>query len=153
MRETTTRADHERERRVQRDEGELTGQRLAAAKSKLDFAHYAYRWINASPGRIFAKCAEGEWDVVSNDGGVCPDSADIGNAVSQIVGTAPDGSALVAYLCREPKRFYDEDQIKKSQALDAQLADLRRAGDLMGGTLADYVPKEGFRIPDKMHSQ
>lgn len=138
-----SRADREKRRRKDRGGGELTGQRLGVAKSKLDFDKFAYRWINDDPGRIFAKTKEDDWDIVTNDGGVIKeDSPDLGSAVSQIVGTKPDGSARVAYLCRKPKTYFDEDQAAKAQALDQQLADLRRGKTSEGE--AEYVPSSGI---------
>ena len=140
-----TRKDTEQRRRKERGGGELTGRRLGVAKSRLDFEQFKYRWINDAPARIHAMTKEDDWDVVTNDG-VKDDSADLGSAVSQIVGTAPDGSALRAYLCRKPRRFYDEDQADKSAALDRQLEQLRRGNDRAGGSQSDYVPNSGIRV-------
>jgi hypothetical protein len=140
-----SRTETEQRRRKQRDGGELTGKRLAVTKSSLDFTRFVYRWINDAPARLFAKTKEDDWDVVTNDG-VKDDSADLGNAVSQIVGTAPDGSALKAYLCRKPRTFYDEDQKDKSRDLDKQLEQLRRGNDRAGGSQADYIPSTGIRM-------
>lgn len=141
----TTRREEVQTRRKQRGGGELEGRRLGIVKSKLDFDNFVYRWVNDAPSRLFAKTKEDDWDVVRNDG-VKDDSADLGNAVSQIVGTAPDGSALKAYLCRKPRKFYDEDQADKSAALDAQLEQLRRGNDRSGASQSDYVPHSGIRI-------
>lgn len=140
-----TRKETETRRRKQRDGGELTGSRLAVAKSKLDFDNFAYRWINDAPARLYAKTKEDDWDVVMNDG-VKDDNADLGNAVSQIVGTAPDGSALRAYLCRKPRTFYDDDQAAKSKDLDRQLSELRRGNDRTGSSQSDYIPNAGIRL-------
>lgn len=139
------RKETETRRRKERGGGELTGKRLAVNKSRLDFENFKYRWINDAPARLHAKTKEDDWDVVTNDG-VKDDSADLGNAVSQIVGTAPDGSALRAYLCRKPRRFYDEDQADKSAALDRQLEQLKRGLDRSGGSQSDYVPNSGIRV-------
>ena len=135
----------ETRRRKDRDSGELTGTRLAVVKSKLDFDNFAYRWINDSPARLYSKTKEDDWDVVMNDG-VKDDNTDLGNAVSQIVGTAPDGSALKAYLCRKPRTYYDDDQADKSKQLDDQLSELRRGKDRSGGSQSDYVPNTGIRL-------
>ena len=139
------RAEIEGQRRKQRGGGEMEGRRLGVARSRLDFNKFAYRWINDEPARLFAKTKEDDWDVVMNDG-VKDDSPNIGNAVSQVVGTKPDGSALVAYLCRKPKRYYDEDQAAKAKELDEQLQQLRRGNDRAGASQADYVPHSGIRV-------
>lgn len=147
MREPTqTRVEAEQVRRRKRDGGDLTGQRMGVLKSSLDFDKYAYRWINdLANGRLQAKTVEDDWDFVTNSG-VKDDSADLGSRVSTIVGTAADGSALRAYLCRKPKTFYDEDQADKSKELDQQVEQMRRGNDRTGGKQADYVPNEGIRV-------
>ena len=139
------RKEEEQTRRRKRDGGELTGRRLGVAMSMLDFDNFAYRWVNDSPARIFAKTKEDDWDVVMNDS-VKDDSADIGNAVSQVVGSKADGSPLLAYLCRKPKTYFDEDQNEKSRELDAQLAAMRSGKDRAGGNQSDYVPNTGINL-------
>jgi hypothetical protein len=124
----------------------VIGTRLAVAEDKLDFDRFAYRWINDKMARISGKYAE-DWDVVQNDGSVKEDSADLGNAVSAVVGLNPDGSKMLAYLCRKPKTYFDEDQRDKMAALDEQLTQLRSgtARDAeTGEAQSDYV--RGMRI-------
>lgn len=142
---TTTRREEVQTRRKQRDGGELEGRRLGVARSKLDFVNFAYRWVNDNPARLYAKTQEDDWDIVSNDG-VKIDGADLGNAVSQVVGTKPDGSPLLAYLCRKPRKYFDEDQADKAAELDKQLAELRRGNDRSGAAQSDYVPSSGIRM-------
>ena len=115
--------------------------------SKLNTEKFVYRWINETPGRLFAKTKEDDWDVVSNDGNaVKNDSVDLGDAVSQIVGTHPDGSPLRAYLCRKVKGFWEEDQTEKQAELEAQLEQLRRGIAKDGTPQGDYVPNSGIHI-------
>ena len=116
-------------------------------ESMLDHTRFRYRWLNDDEGkaRIFAKTVEDDWDIVAKDGNVCQ-TDDLGNSVSRIVGTAPDGSALKAYLCRKPRRLYDEDQAEKSAALDRQNEQLRRGNARDGSSQADYVPSSGIRM-------
>lgn len=140
--QTTTKIQ---ERRKQRGSGDLSGSRLGVAKSKLDFDKYTYRWINDAPARIYALTVEDDWDVVNNDG-VKDDSADLGNAVSQIVGSKADGSPLKAYLCRKLRTFYDEDQADKAKALDWQLEQLRRGNAKDGSEQSDYIPSTGISM-------
>lgn len=126
--------------------GGIVGQRLGVSESMLDFNNFAYRWINDAPARLHAKTQSDDWDIVRNDGGVKEDNADLGNAVSYIVGTNKDGSPMRAYLCRKPKTYFDEDQTAKHAELDRQLAELRRGNDRDGQTQSDYVPTSGIRI-------
>ena len=138
-------SDENRQRRKSRDSG-VIGQRLAIPASMLDHSRFKYRWINDDgAARIFDKTKQDDWDIVANNGAVA-DSADLGNAVSKVVGLAPDGSALKAYLCRKLRTFYDEDQALKSAELDRQIADLRRGNDRDGKSQADYIPASGIRI-------
>ena len=139
------RIEEETQRRRKRDGGELTGYRMAVPKSMLDLDRYTYRWINDERARMFILTKEDDWDVVMNDG-VTDDSADLGQAVSRIVGVAADGSALRSYLCRKPKTFYDEDQKDKAKSLDEQLVQLRRGNDRSGAVQADYIPQDGIRL-------
>ena len=137
----------EERRRKSRDSAELTGRRLGVNKSALDFDRFAYRWINDSMSRVRALTKEDDWDIVTQSGGVVKeDGSDMGEAVSQIVGTAPDGSALRAYLCRKPRRFYDEDQAGKKSDLDVQLENLKRGLSREGTSQSDYVPSGGIQI-------
>lgn len=133
---------HEREelpeRRRKRDGG-VIGRRLGVTDENLDFDNFVYRFINDSPARLFNKTKQDDWDIVSNTGDVIEDTADAGNAVSRVVGTKPDGSPLVAYLCRKPKKFYEEDAARSQEQLDKQLAELRRGNDRHGGSQSDYV--------------
>jgi len=137
----------EQRRRKQRDGGDVVGKRLAVNKSQLDFDRFVYRWINDDPARIYGKTKEDDWDIVKNNGGIVKDdSADIGDAVSQVVGSKPDGSPKVAYLCRKPVQFYDDDQWLKQADLDEQLSQLRRGMSRDGGANSDYVPSSGISL-------
>ncbi len=137
-------ATAERRKRVDMD---TVGKRLAVNKSMLDYDKFAYRFINDAPARLFRMTQQDDWDIVKNDGGIVKqDSTDLGDAVSVIVGTKPDGSALRAFLCRKPKKYFDEDKKKKQTDLDEQLAQLRRGNSAAGELQGDYVPRGGIRI-------
>lgn len=139
------RQEVEQTRRKKR--GGVIGQRLGVAMSQLDLNKYKYRWINDDPRRLFDKTKEDDWDIVHQSGGIVKDDADdMGSAVSVVVGVAPDGSALRAYLCRKPIDYYREDQRMKSEELDKQLADLKRGYGRGGAALGDYVPNEGISM-------
>lgn len=145
---TTQREDRKDEvqrRRRKRDSGELTGTRLGVIKSTLDEEKFVYRWINDSTARLYSKTKEDDWNLVMNKG-VKDDSKDLGNAVSEVVGLTPDSKPLRAYLCRKPRAFYEEDQKRKSKALDEQLSELRRGNDRSGGSQSDYIPNTGIKL-------
>lgn len=132
-------------RRKQTGSGELTGQRLAVPKSMLDLDRFKYRWINDDEARLFAKTKEDDWDIVSRDGSAIM-SDDLGAAVAKVVGTRADGKPQVAYLCRKPKNYFDEDQAAKSAVLDRQMTELKRGNDRTGNSQADYIPASGIRM-------
>lgn len=138
------RKEETQQRRKQR--GGVIGRRLGVNESLLDFDHFAYRWINDDPARIFSKTKEDDWDLVHQDGSEIKGESDEGSAISQVVGTKPDGSPLRAYLCRKPKPYYEEDQAEKQRELDEQLAQMRRGNARDGSSQSDYVPHGGISI-------
>lgn len=122
------------------------GKKLAVNLTPEDMARFKFRFINDAPGRL-QQLYEDNWDIVSNDGGtVKPDSSDLGNAVSVIVGRKDDGSALRSYLCRKPLKYYREDRQRKQTELDEQLQQLRRGNTAAGELQGDYVPQGGIKI-------
>jgi len=134
------------ERRRQRNAPELTARRMGVVRSKLDFTKFAYRWLNNTGDRVYAFTKEDDWDFVSKEGGALKDGADLGDATSYVVGTAPDGSALRAYLVRKPLQFYEDDQAEKVAELDRQLEQIRLGNDKSGARLVDYVPGGGINV-------
>jgi hypothetical protein len=140
-----SRQEEVQRRRKTRDGGELAGQRLGVPMSILDLERFQYHWFDDKPARLFSKTKEDDWDIVKHDGSVV-ETDDMGDAVSRIVGTAPDGSALKAYLCRKPRSFYDEDQAAKAARLDRQMAELRRGNTRDGEAQSDYIPASGISI-------
>jgi hypothetical protein len=146
-REREGRASEETTTRRRRQDTDTVGKRLAVNTNLLDYDKFAYRFINDAPARLFQMTQQDDWDIVKQDGGVLkPDSTDMGEAVSVVVGTKPDGSPLRSYLCRKPRKFYDDDQKKKQTELDEQLAQLRRGNTKAGDLQGDYVPSGGIRI-------
>ena len=149
-RETRSRRSREDEalpERRKRTEANVVGKRLAVNTANLNMEKYAYRFINDAPARLFQMTQQDDWDIVDATGApVKSDSTDLGNAVSVVVGTKPDGSAMRAYLCRKLRRFYDDDQKMKQTDLDEQLAQLRRGNSAKGEEQGDYIPSGGIRI-------
>lgn len=142
-----SRADEELPARRRRNDIETVGKRLAVNASLLDYDRFSYRFINDAPARLFQMTQQDDWDIVKQNGDIVKnDSTDLGDAVSVVVGTKPDGSPLRSYLCRKPRKFYDDDQKKKQTDLDEQLAQLRRGNTKAGDLQGDYVPSGGIRI-------
>jgi hypothetical protein len=134
----------EAERRRRKSAVQTPG-RLGCDPSLLDHSKYVYRWINDEPGRIIVKTKQDDWDMVPQNG-VKEDSTELGDRVSIVVGTMPDGSPKRAYLCRKLKTYYDEDKATEQAALDEQLEQLRRGNDRQGAAQSDYVPTSGIRV-------
>lgn len=133
--------------RRRRQEADTVGKRLGVNTAMLDHAKFAYRWVNDAPARLFKLTQQDDWDIVKANGEtVKQDNSDLGDAVSIVVGTKPDGSAMRAYLCRKPRRFHEDDKQKKQTELDEQLAQLRRGNTAAGEAQGDYVPSGGIRI-------
>lgn len=124
---------------------ETTGGRLGVNPAILDLQRFAYRWMNDDPARIMTKTQNDDWDLVFEDGAK-EDNTDLGNAVSVVVGTKPDGSPKRAYLCRKLKTYFDEDKAAEQVALDEQLNQLRRGNSANGEAQSDYVPRSGIRL-------
>lgn len=133
---------HERRRKAR---GTVLGKRLGVSEDQLDFNGFKYRWINDDPARIYEKTKNDDWDICTQDGGTVKGEA-LDGAVFHVVGANPDGSARRAYLCRKPKKFWEEDQAAKMADLDEQLAQLRRGKTRSGADQADYVPDSGISI-------
>lgn len=141
------RSEEEGAARRRRQDIDTVGKRLAVNTNLLDFSRYSYRFINDAPARLFKMTQQDDWDIVKNNGEIVKnDNTDLGDAVSVVVGTKPDGSPLRAYLCRKPLGYYEEDQKKKQTDLDEQLTQLRRGNTKAGDMQGDYVPSGGIRI-------
>jgi len=133
--------------RRRRQDFDGAAKRLGVNTAALDHDRFVYRWINATDARIFEKTVQDDWDIVTNDGGVVKhDATDIGAAVSVVAGTQANGSGLRTYLCRKPRRYFDEDQKKKQDRLDEQMKQLRTGRSGQGEALGDYVPRGGISI-------
>jgi hypothetical protein len=136
-------AKREHERRRRKSATQTTG-RLGCDPDLLE-SGFKHRWINDQPGRVIAKTKHDDWDMVPQNG-VKDDSSDLGDMVSVVVGTLPDGSPKRAYLCRKPIKYYEEDKAAEQAKLDEQLRELRRGHDRQGAAQSDYVPTSGIRI-------
>jgi len=126
-------------RRRRREGGAVYGKRLGVSESRLDFTKFKYRWINDDHDRILTMTAYDDWDIVKEDNSVVKaDKADLGDAVSQVVGSNADGSKKLAYLCRKLISYYEEDQKDKRVELDRQLKEMRAGNDRTGSKQGDY---------------
>jgi len=136
--------ENQRRRRVDID---TIGKRLAVNTTALDFGKFVYRFINDAPARLFQKTQQDDWDLVTAEGAtIKSDSTDLGAAVSVVVGTKVDGSPMRAFLCRKPRKFYEEDEKRKADDLDEQLSQLRRGNSAAGELQGDYSTSGGIKI-------
>ncbi len=127
----------EAERRRRKQASSHLG-RLGVNPGLLDFERYQYRFVNDDPGRIHALTQQDDYDLIP-DGGEKEDNTDLGNMVSVVVGTHPDGKPKRAFLARKPREFYEMDKKAEQEELDRQLTELRRGNDKHGGSQSDYV--------------
>ena len=141
-------ADEAREQTRERPQTERA-QRvpLGSARQKLlagTRPGYVRHWFNDVGGRIPAALQAG-YEFVRKDGEAT--TTDMGEAISQVVGTKEGGGGLTAYLMEIREDWYREDQAKKQEAVDAVEATIRR-GELIGQVGQDgrYLPKAGISI-------
>ena len=76
--------------------------------------NFEYRWINDVPGRIESKTIEDDWDVVMEQ----RNGEEI--KVSRVVDTTRSGQSVRAYLCRKPKKLYDQDKAEEQKIITSQ---------------------------------
>ena len=142
-----SRAEEQLPERRKRADATTIGKRMAVDTSLLDFDKFKYRYINDAPARLFQMTKQDDWDIVDTAGQTLKtDNADLGSAVSVVVGSKPDGSPMRSYLFRKLRQFYEDDQKMKQTDLDEQLAQLRRGNTAAGEGQGDYVPSGGIRI-------
>lgn len=110
-------------------------------------------WINDVGGRL-EEAQSGGYQFVMDEGLKIGETAlgsgnqDLGNCVSRIVGTLPDGKPQRAYLMEIEEEYYQQDQVEKQKRLDVIDAQIK------GGTfnpendndMKRYVPSEGISI-------
>jgi hypothetical protein len=89
------------------------------------------RWVNDHPGRLDTAKIGGYSFVRNPDKGISAGEdplrvQQMGDAVSAIVGTAPGGEPLRAYLMVIDKDMYDEDKVLKEAEMDKTDASIRR---------------------------
>lgn len=126
------------ERRRRRDGG-VIGRRLGVAEDNLNFSKFVYRFVNDDGIRLHQMTRLDDWEIVKNSGDVIENSADLGDAVSRIVGKKADGQPMHAYLCRKLRTYHEEDAARSQKDLDEQLSQLRRGNDRHGASQSDYV--------------
>lgn len=111
---------------------------------------HRYRWFNDVDGRIQDQVNYNEWDLVRQGDFASIDKlADKGSAISKRVGTAQDGSPLLAYLMKKPMQFSEEDRAQAQTAIDEKMNQIRKGAR---GTESEelhshgYTPQEGIRL-------
>lgn len=113
------------------------------------------RWVNDKPGRLLA-AQEGGYEFVEDENAKVGEEPlngrDNMNAkISRVVGTAPDGTPLRAFLMVIDKELFDEDQREKQKRVD-EVDNAIKRGSIEGepGQDGKYVPKGGIRIESNM---
>ena len=151
MAEQPTRAEQEKTtRRRQRGATVLMGQKLGVRPDLLD-PNFKYRWINDIGGRIDDLTVQGDYDLVRDPSKkMKDDNGNEGALVSKVVGTTENNQPIRAFLAREPKHYFDQDQKEKQQVLDAQMADIKRGKPKEDHALdgVGYVPQGGISIDE-----
>jgi hypothetical protein len=140
-------AETQQRRRRREDMGDDRHLKLAVPAS-LKEEGFVYRWINETPGRIENKTVHDDWDIVKSEIDPEKDNGE-GSPVRRAVGTAADGKALYAYLCRKPKDYYQADKKAEQGQIAEDEKNLRRGqvkgSEALAGPHA-YVPESGIKI-------
>jgi hypothetical protein len=136
------RAEEVRQRRRRRgDTSETRDMKLFVPEGEKD-PDFEYRWINDVDGgtRIRNMTVHDDWDIVETK---TIDNDAEGSKVARGVGTDEHGKGQRAYLCRKPKKFYEEDYRAKQARLDAREEEMRRGPTRESGLAPDeaYVPQ------------
>lgn len=74
-------------------------------------------------------------------------TTDMGQSISQVVGSKEGGASLRAYLMEIREEWYNEDQATKQESINATEKQIRR-GELVGKVGQDgvYVPSRGIKV-------
>lgn len=114
---------------------------------------YHYHILNDAPGRIQAALDNGyvfvspeEIGGISSDPTLRDHNTDLGgDKVRYLVGQADNGSPFYAYLMKQKKEWYDEDQSELQKRNDMVDISIRRGkgGDDGASTDGFYMPKGG----------
>jgi len=96
---------------------------------------YEQRWVNDHPGRIEQLKAQG-WEHVTKGG----------QKVEQVVGTAPTGGPLIAYLLKIKEEWYKEDFAAFESAEAAKMQEIRAGKLHVSPETGHYVPQQGIKI-------
>lgn len=111
-------------------------QRLAYAQRK----GYHRHWFNEVPGRI-DRALEAGYNFVNDTQGT---------RVNRVVGVAPAGGPLIAFLMEIPQDWYDQDQKREQEKVDQVDAEIRsgkaRRKDPKDGDGAFYTPGQGTSL-------
>lgn len=134
--------------RKRRDTLDVLGRRLGVNKDILDLENFRYRWINDDGvSRMHQMTALRDWHIVRKNGDIIADKdSDLGDAVSTVTGALANGQPQRSYLACKPRKWFDDDQKKKQDDLDEQVAMLERGLSRTGEHQADYIPHGGINL-------
>jgi hypothetical protein len=110
--------------------------------------NYSYRWVKDTPGRI-QRFFTGGWEYhVDPDAVVGQRAVDSGSRLGSALTRNTDGTVLVAM--RIPKEWYDEDQKRKWDEIDALESSMKAdGGNLMGMNSAERPDHSKFSVGRK----
>lgn len=103
-------------------------------------ANFHRHWFNSTPGRVDDALNAGYQHVTDKEG----------KKVCRVVGVAPEGGALQAYLMEIPEEWYQEDMARQQKEVDEMDSAIRR-GAVEGNPGVDgrYIPQtRGISIKD-----
>ena len=115
---------------------------------------YHLHWINDVGDRL-ERAHRGGYTFVEKKAGLRvgegPEAGhnDLGNAVSQLVGTQENGQPLRAYLMKIRQDWYEQDQYNKLASVREKEAQIKRGHlpvDNVGDSSKRYVSDEGIKI-------
>lgn len=106
--------------------------------------NYQYRWVKDTPGRI-QRFFNGGWEYhVDPEAQVGQKAVDSGSKLGSALTRNTDGTVLVAM--RIPKEWYDEDQKRKWDEIDALENSMRaEGGNLRGMSEAERPDNSTFK--------
>jgi hypothetical protein len=145
------RSDNERKPREKKLQGRVPlsnigVKRLELPNEDLDNGR-VYRWINdnQNSGIRLSNARRGGWRFEEDQIKVGTEgedgNTDMGNRVSKVVGTNPDGSPMRAYLMSIDKESYEEDQKAKQSQVD------KIDKSIKAGASDNQLGKSGY-VPD-----
>lgn len=160
--------DEQRARQADRTQDRVEVENVARRRRDTDFSgvfyrlgipyafrdpNYVYYWANDVPGRLEQLTKFDDWDFVNLDkNNKVISSSETSTALSHEVGVDGSGHPMRAYLLRKRKIYFEEDELKRIAAMDANYQRMTEVGFVEGpNTLADDKG-HAYRIAETRHA-